>query len=169
MALTLSDGTVRHPYWIERVMDEQGELLPGRAPLDGEEPRALSERDASRLRELMVETTVRGTARRAFRLRNGRPLLGSIKVAAKTGSLSGKNPPGHYDWFAALAPAEDPRVAIAVLTVRQRKWYQSSSQLGAQVLKQIFCPKGRCRVEAADDWLAVQEYEPPPLPDATGE
>jgi penicillin-binding protein A len=168
MALTLSDGTVRHPYWIERVVDDRGELLS--APqLDVDEPRALSERDASRLRELMVETTLRGTARRAFRTRNGRPVLGDIKVAAKTGSLSGKNPPGHYDWFAAVAPADDPRVAIAVLTVRQRKWYQSSSQLGAQVLKQIFCPRGRCRVEAADDWLDVPAQAPSAAPDATGE
>jgi penicillin-binding protein A len=169
MALTLSDGTVRHPYWIERVLDEQGELLPAR-PLDAEESRALSERDAGRLRELMVETTVRGTARRAFRLRNGRPLLGEIKVAAKTGSLSGTNPPGHYDWFAALAPADEPRVAIAVLTVRGRRWYQSSSQLGAQVLKQMFCPRGRCRVESANDWLDVPAHAAPAaLPEAAGE
>ncbi len=168
MALTLSDGTVRHPYWIERVLDAQGELLP--APqLEADEPRALSARDASRLRELMVETTVRGTARRAFRMRNGRPLLGDIKVAAKTGSLSGTNPPGHYDWFAAVAPAEEPRIAIAVLTVRQRKWYQSSSQLGAQVLKQIFCSHGRCRVEAADDWLNVSAHAGAPGAEATGE
>ncbi len=170
MALTLSDGTVRHPYWIERVVDEEGELLS--APqLVNDEPRALSERDAGRLRELMTETTVRGTARRAFRTRNGRPVLGDVRVAAKTGSLSGKNPPGHYDWFAAVAPADDPRVAIAVLTVRQRKWYQSSSQLGAQVLKQMFCPRGRCRVDAADEWLDVPAHAPEPkaVPDATGE
>jgi hypothetical protein len=169
MALTLSDGTVRHPYWIERVSDDEGELTP--APqFDADEPRALSARDASRLRELMVETTVRGTARRAFRTRNGRPLLGDIKVAAKTGSLSGTNPPGHYDWFAAVAPADEPRIAIAVLTVRQRKWYQSSSQLAAQVLKQIFCSHGRCRVESADDWLEVPAHAGPAGPDAaTGE
>jgi penicillin-binding protein A len=166
MALALSDGTVRQPYWIERVVDDQGTTVRLQVPAEGAEVlRALSSRDAARLRELMVETTVRGTARRAFRLRNGRSLLGDIKVAAKTGSLTGKNPPGHYDWFTAVAPAEDPRVAITVLTIRGRKWYQSSSQLGAQVLKQMFCPRGRCRVEAAEDWLATPQRESA-LPDA---
>jgi cell division protein FtsI/penicillin-binding protein 2 len=168
MALTLSDGTVRHPYWIERVVDAEGELLPAPQLDDAEGSRALSERDADRLRELMVETTVRGTARRAFRTRNGRPVLGNIRVAAKTGSLSGTNPPGHYDWFAALAPADAPRVAITVLTVRQRKWYQSSSQLGAQVLKQIFCSRGRCSLEAADAWLDARAQAAPPAVESSG-
>ena len=69
----------------------------------------------SELREMLVETTRSGTARRAFRKRNGQPLLGGVRVAGKTGSLSGKDPTGRYEWFIGVAPADSPRVAIAVV------------------------------------------------------
>jgi hypothetical protein len=90
---------------------------------------------------MMVETTVRGTARSAFR-RYARALSASVPVAAKTGSLSGKHPPGRYEWFVAAAPADRPRIALAVLVVQGKRWSMTGSQVGAQILQSIFC-KGR--------------------------
>ena len=68
---------------------------------------------------MLVETTRSGTARRAFRKRNGQPLLGGVSVAGKTGSLSGKDPDGRYEWFIGVAPADAPRVAVAAVVVQR--------------------------------------------------
>src|SRR5690606_2334753 len=86
LAAALADGQLVAPRWIERVTDAHGvELeLPRLVPhtvLDGPV--------VSEPREMLVATTLSGTARRAFRGRNGRPLLAPVRVAGKTGSLSG--------------------------------------------------------------------------------
>ena len=101
---------------------------------------------------MLVDTTVRGTARSAFRDRRGRPLLGPGKVAGKTGSLSGKAPEGRYEWFIGAAPADSPTVAIAVVLVQSRLWWRSASQIAGDVLHHVFCPEDGCRAEAALRW-----------------
>jgi cell division protein FtsI/penicillin-binding protein 2 len=119
----------------------------------------LSAAETERLRELLIETTRTGTARRAFQ-RRGRALLAPVTVAGKTGSLSGKNPDGRYEWFVGVAPAERPEISIAVLTVHRGYWLRSSSQLAAEVLRQVFCPNGICSADAADRWLGDQDQHP---------
>jgi len=153
MAATLADGKRRAPRWIESVTDANGEsfALPAvPAPVQVLTPVLTAD-----LREMMVATTVSGTARRAFRASYGRPILKAMSVAAKTGSLSGKTPPGRYEWFIGLAPADRPKVAVAVLVVQQKRWHTTGSQVGAQILNAIFCSAGVCRVDRADQWLSA--------------
>ena len=121
---------------------------------------------AAQLRGWLVETTVRGTARRAFRVRGGRPLLPGISVAGKTGSLSGTDPKGHYEWFIGVAPADHPKIAIATVVVQGPRWWWSASQLAAEVLRTAFCPHGKCSPEAADRLRTPLEADAPapPLP-----
>jgi hypothetical protein len=129
----------------------------------------LSPERAEELREMLVETTTRGTARRAFRQRNGRPLLGSIRVAGKTGSLSGKDPDGRYEWFAGVAPADEPRIAVAVLVVQGKVWWRNASQVASEVLKRVFCVRGRCEVAHAARYIpAVAPGEGGLLPAVVG-
>jgi len=108
---------------------------------------------AAELRGMLVETTERGTARSAFRQRNGKPMLGPVKVAGKTGSLSGVNPTGRYEWFIGVAPAEKPRVAIAVLLVQGDLWWRSASQIASEVLRRVFCEDGRCGGDGVERWI----------------
>ncbi|MFI5317631.1 MAG: penicillin-binding transpeptidase domain-containing protein, partial [Myxococcota bacterium] len=76
--------------------------------------------------------TQSGTARRAFHGSFGRPLLREMTIAGKTGSLSGTTPPGRYEGFIGLAPADRPKIAIAVLVVQQKRWHMTGSQVGAR-------------------------------------
>jgi cell division protein FtsI/penicillin-binding protein 2 len=151
LAATLANGELVAPRWIESVVDGRGRELP---LADSVAPRrVISRKLAAELRSMMVETTRSGTARRAFRKSNGSPLLGPVKVAGKTGSLTGKNPRGRYEWFIGAAPAEDPRIAIAVLVVQSDLYWRTASQVAASVLQAVFCEKGVCRNDAAKRWI----------------
>lgn len=155
----LTDGRWIEPWWVERVVDVFGRSLelPSRAP----SRRVLSRDLADRLRAMLVATTRSGTARSAFRTRRGRPLLGGIEVAGKTGNLSGRNPSGRYEWFMGLAPADDPSVAVVVLQLQSNLWWAHSSELGARILRRVFCDSNGCRKQLAERWMNAPERAVP--------
>jgi hypothetical protein len=161
LAATLATGERIEPYWVDRVRDAEGRplALPERpAPV-----RVLSEKLAEQVRSMLVLTTTRGTAKSAFRNARGRPLLDNIRVAGKTGNLSGRNPRGRYEWFIGLAPADDPMIAVAVLQVHDDLWFQRSSQIAAFILHDVFCKRSRCRAELASRYtgaLAAESIAP---------
>ena len=111
----------------------------------------------------MVATTKRGTAKSAFRDRRGRPQIGSINVAGKTGNLTGWDPYGRYEWFLGLAPAENPTIAVVVLQLQGHMWWRRSSELASDVLKAIFCDRGGCRTELAERLGREEERWPLPM------
>jgi peptidoglycan glycosyltransferase len=150
LAAALAHGELVAPRWIERVFDARGRELP--LPAVSARRRVLAPELAAELRAMLVDTTVRGTARSAFRRKNGQLLLDPVDVAGKTGSLSGTNPKGRYEWFIGVAPADRPRVAVAVLLVQGNLWWRSASQIAAEVLRVVFCSDGACRAEGAERW-----------------
>ncbi len=147
LAATLATGMSIEPWWVDRVTDADGLELarPDTPPAR----RVISSDRAEELRRMMVRTTTRGTARSAFRDRRGRPRLGSVQVAGKTGNLSGSNPKGRYEWFIGAAPAHAPSVAIAVVQVHGHLWWKKSSEIAADVLAHVFCEKRHCGEELA--------------------
>lgn len=150
LASVLTHGNRIEPWWIDRIVDAQGRSLPlpARAPAQ----RVLSPERAETLRSMMIATTTRGTARSAFRDRRGRPRLGGVEVAGKTGNLTGEDPYGRYEWFLGLAPAEDPTIAVVVLQLQSNLWWSRSSELAAEILRKVFCDRGGCRSELATRW-----------------
>ena len=153
LASTLSRGELVEPRWIEGVFDDTGRELP--LPAVGPIRQVMTPELAAELREMLVDTTTKGTARRAFRKRNGRALLGPVQVAGKTGSLLGYDPKGRYEWFMGVAPADDPRIAIAVLLVQSDLWWRNASQVAAEVLRGVFCARAGCTAELAARWMKV--------------
>jgi hypothetical protein len=157
LAGALAFGEVVEPRWIDRIVDASGRelALPAAAP-----PRkVLSPELADELRHMLIDTTTLGTARRAFRARGGRPLLGPVQVAGKTGSLSGSNPAGRYEWFIGVAPAEAPRIAVAVVVVQRARWTRNASQVASEVLRGVFCDSGVCRADAVERLITAPPVE----------
>ena len=147
LASTLVRGERVTPWWIDRVIDANGRDVP--LPPSPAPKRVMSEDLAQELRRMLVRTTTAGTARSAFRNARGRPLLDGVKVAGKTGNLSGSDPKGRYEWFMGVAPADHPSIAVVVVQVHDNLWWQNSSQLAARVLHEVFCERSRCRADLA--------------------
>jgi cell division protein FtsI/penicillin-binding protein 2 len=164
LAASLAHGELVEPWWVERVVDVHGRSQA--QPLRRPRQRIMTEELATELREMLVRTTTKGTARSAFRDRRGRPRLGEIRVAAKTGNLSGEEPSGRYEWFVGVAPAQAPTVAVAVLQLQGDLWWVRSSEIAADVLAEIFCSERRCRASLAGRFsaAATSPRQPPELP-----
>jgi TonB family protein len=148
LAAALADGGMVHPYWIAGVRDADGNplALPRRiAPRRG-----WSADVATELREVLTDVTAHGTARSAFHRRSGRPRLGPVRVAGKTGTVSGRNPAGRYQWFIGVAPSEAPRVAIATVAVDDDGSGHRAARIAADALAEVFCEEGRCDPKHAE-------------------
>jgi cell division protein FtsI/penicillin-binding protein 2 len=90
---------------------------------------------AGSLRDMMKLTVSQGTATTSFRERH-RNILGEIEVAGKTGSLSThKGPFKDYSWFVGFAPADDPKIAVAVVVVTGLKWRVHAPFIAREALK----------------------------------
>jgi len=136
MAAVANGGVMMTPSLASQVLDAKG------TPIYTQKPQPLrtviTPETANSLARMLATTTVSGTSRKAFHDRRGRPMLASLKVAAKTGSIDGKEPAGHYSWFAAYAPMEDPQIAIAALVINENKWRIKATTLGEQALEAFF-------------------------------
>lgn len=136
MATVANGGVMMTPSLAREIVDEKG------VTLYSQKPQALrtviTPETAASLARMLSTTVVSGTSRKAFHDRRGRPMLASLSVAAKTGSIDGTDPAGHYSWFAAYAPMEDPQIAIAALVINQNKWRIKATYVGEQALEAFF-------------------------------
>ena len=135
MAAIANGGKMMAPGLTDRITDRKGADKEVFAP---REIRSLvAPETAASLTRMLSSTVTTGTSRRAFHDRRGRPRL-AVEVAAKTGSINGSDPRGHYSWFAAFAPARNPRIALVALVINQDKWKIKSAQVGEQALEEFF-------------------------------
>jgi penicillin-binding protein A len=96
-------GAEPRPYVVRSVVGTGGTREAARASTLAS---PVSAQTADEVRDLMVGVVVRGTGAAAS--------LGDIQVAGKTGTAT--NPAGRsHAWFVAFAPAEAPRVALAIV------------------------------------------------------
>jgi penicillin-binding protein A len=104
-AAIANGGIVMEPYLVAEILD------PQLAPIETIEPRqvsqAVSGQTARELTQMMVEVVENGTGRNAQ--------IDGIPVAGKTGTAQSAQGKAPYAWFTSFAPADDPRVAVAVV------------------------------------------------------
>ncbi|MBB6174309.1 peptidoglycan glycosyltransferase [Nocardiopsis mwathae] len=98
-------GEVMRPYLVDRIADADLEpIMRTRPEAYGE---AMSAHTAEQLTRMMVSVTegAQGSGRSAA--------IPGVQVAGKTGTAETSGPT--HNWFIAFAPADDPRVAVAVV------------------------------------------------------
>jgi penicillin-binding protein A len=126
-------GSVMTPHVMEEIRDSEGDVVRRFSP--SEWRRALSGPDAAAVRDAMVATVTNGTA--------GALQIPGVPTAGKTGTAQvGTDPPASHAWIIGFAPADAPRVAVAVVVEGQPG---ANEQTGGRVA----APIARAVLEAA--------------------
>lgn len=136
MGAIANKGVMFQPQLAGEIIGSSGKVMFRGLP--NPVRRLTTEETTVQLSKMMSTTVSEGTSRKVFRDRRGRQKLASVDIAAKTGSINGTDPPGHYSWFAAYAPISDPQIALAALVVNGEKWRIKASLLGEQALEAFF-------------------------------
>jgi cell division protein FtsI/penicillin-binding protein 2 len=140
MAMIMSaigaSGEMPRPILIERLEDKDGNPLFEAEPSKWRD--TVRPETADALLRMMVKTIEMGTSRRTFGSPESTPLLQDMEVAGKTGSLSGWSPRMHFEWFAGVAPAGDPKLAVAALVVNDNRWKIKGSYVGKEAFNTYF-------------------------------
>jgi peptidoglycan glycosyltransferase len=112
MALTAgavgNGGVIMEPHVMAEIRDHEGAVVRTWAPRPWR--RALSPGAAAALRDMMVGVVTGGSGRQAA--------VPGVAVAGKTGTAQTTGNNAHA-WMIAFAPAEAPRVAVAVIVESQ--------------------------------------------------
>jgi peptidoglycan glycosyltransferase len=119
-----NDGVVMQPYVVDRVVNPKGNAVTTTKPR--ELGRAMTEATAAALTEAMTRVVESGTGTAAQ--------LSGVPVAGKTGTaetgIEGLNTVS----FLSFAPANAPRVAIAVIVEQQRS---TGGETAAPIAKEV--------------------------------
>ena len=102
-------GVVMRPYVVDRIEQQNGSLVTRTSPR--ELGRAIKPQTAAELNQMMQAVVTGGTGQEAQ--------IPGVAVAGKTGTAETGNSGINTTWFIAFAPADHPRVAIAVVLQNQ--------------------------------------------------
>ncbi len=106
-----NNGVVMEPYLVQEIRAPNLAILRTTDPVIFDT--AMTPQDARQLQEMMVAVVERGTAGilQGITDAEGRP----VPVGAKTGTAQTGNDRSPVAWMVAMAPATNPRVAVAVV------------------------------------------------------
>jgi hypothetical protein len=133
-----NDGRLMEPYVVSSLKNSAGETVFVGGPRLSNvviDPQAAAE-----MKILMRETVSNGTGRGSFRgFKKGE--YGEIDVGGKTGSLTGTDPAGRYDWFVGYGVQGEHRLAVASLIISKEYWKVKSTVLARRAIELFFRDK----------------------------
>jgi peptidoglycan glycosyltransferase len=103
-AAVANDGTLMQPYLIDQVRAPDLSVLDETDPEEFSEP--VSPEIADQLTEMMVSVVENGSGQAAQ--------IPGVQVAGKTGTAQVREDVPDHNWFMGFAPADDPKIAVAV-------------------------------------------------------
>jgi penicillin-binding protein A len=118
-------GVVPRPYVVQKVIAPNGSTVRNTRPRNL--GRAIKPETAATLTQMMVAVTEGGTGNAAA--------IPGIHVAGKTGTAETNVSNVYTAWFIAFAPAENPKVAVAVVLEEQLNGFGGS--VAAPIAKQV--------------------------------
>lgn len=114
-----------------------GETVYSATP--GELAVVMSPENAKTLTQMLEATMTHGTGKKFFE-KKGVPRLGRVRAGGKSGSLSGRHEDErrHFSWFVAMAPLDNPEIAVAALVVHGENWTVKGAVPAREVLAAYF-------------------------------
>ena len=124
-AAVANDGKLERPHFMDKIVGPDGRVKDTFG--SQEQSRVMSSSSANDLTEMMKHVVESGTGTAAQ--------LQNIDVAGKTGTAEAAG--GFNDaWFIAFAPADDPKVAVAVV-VEKTQQSQTGGEVAAPLAAQV--------------------------------
>lgn len=119
-----NEGIMMQPYIIDHIVYSNGDA--GKYTVPKKLSEVCSTKEAQYLTDMMVSVVENGTGRAAA--------LNGISVAGKTGTA--ENATGNdHSWFIGFAPAENPKVAVAVV-IENANVYGSATPIAGKVIQE---------------------------------
>jgi penicillin-binding protein A len=133
VASTVANGGVEmEPQVLNRVVDSGGHTVVRIEPQ--KLGRVMSRQTASEINSMMVAAVNDGTG--------GAAAIPGISVAGKTGTAETGNSGINTTWFISFAPADNPKVAVAVTLQNQTGFGGTTAAPIAKVLMQAVLSSG---------------------------
>ena len=122
-ATVANGGVVMKPYLVNEIQDYNGKIMEQFGPKRLNQ--AISKETADTLTDMMVKVVDAGTGTAAQ--------IDGVSVAGKTGTaeVEGADP---HAWFICFAPADDPKVAVAVLVENGGEGGKTAAPIARKVL-----------------------------------
>jgi penicillin-binding protein A len=117
-----NDGRLMKPYLVSQVQAPDLTVVDKTDPEEMSTP--VSPEVAAQLTEMMVSVVNNGTGRRAR--------IDGVQVAGKTGTA--ENSANDHTWFIGFAPADDPKIAVAVFV---RNGGRTGGDISAPIAKTV--------------------------------
>ncbi len=126
-------GVVMKPSVVDTITSPSGKVIKRYAPQ--ELGRAMKPETAAELTRMMELVVTSGTGTNAQ--------IPGVRVAGKTGTAETGRSDRNTTWFVAFAPADDPRVAVAVALENQTSTGgQTAAPIAKQIIEALLSRKG---------------------------
>jgi penicillin-binding protein A len=126
-AAVANHGVVMRPYVVGKILSPSGGVLARRHP--EKLGRAIKPQTASELTTMMEAVVTGGTGTAAQ--------IPGIRVAGKTGTAETGVPNRYNAWFIAFAPADHPKVAVAVVVENGGFGGKSAAPIAKAIMQAI--------------------------------
>jgi penicillin-binding protein A len=132
MAATVANkGIMMQPYVVSSITDSEGKTIKDYKPK--QLGQVMDEKTAGVIKGLMVEVVKSGTGSKAK--------VSKVVVAGKTGTAEVSGDQRSHAWFVGFAPADQPRVAIAVMIENGGGGGSTAAPIASRVLKKALSIK----------------------------
>lgn len=125
-ATVANDGVMMEPKLVNKVINKDGETVKNIGTK--EIARIMSEKDANTIQSYM-ETVVKD------RINSNWTFFRGLDAAGKTGTAQHKEGDIAHSWFIGFAPANNPKIAIAVIVENGGAGSGIASQIAAKVIR----------------------------------
>ncbi len=123
-AAIANDGTLMQPYLVDQVQDYNGREVERTSQKRLSE--VVSSATAETLTQMMVQVVEEGTGTAAQ--------IEGVRVAGKTGTAEVEGAEPHA-WFICFAPADDPKIAVAVIVENGGEGGVTAAPIARRVLE----------------------------------
>lgn len=130
-AAIANDGVLMQPYVVNSITDSENNTIKEFKPK--QIARIMDKNTADAITDMMIEVVEDGTGTKAK--------VSKVTVAGKTGTAEVGGDQKSHAWFVGFAPADNPRVAIAVLIENGGGGGSAAAPIASKVLKKALSLK----------------------------